>query len=92
MGVPVVTLAGDRHMGRVGVSLLTRVGLPELVAGSPSAYIEIAARLAADRDRLRTLRGGLRARIARSSLCDAALVTGELEAALRQVWCDWCRT
>ena len=90
MGVPVVTLAGDTHMSRVGVSLLTRVGLPELVADSPARYIEIAARLAADRDRLRALRGGLRARTAGSSLCDAALVTRELEAALRQAWRAWC--
>ena len=92
MGVPVIALAGDAHLSRVGVSLLTRVGLPELVADTPARYIEIAARLAADRERLRGLRGALRARTAGSSVCDAALVTRELETALRQVWRDWCRT
>jgi len=91
MGVPVVALAGPTHMSRVGVSLLTRAGLPELVADTPARYIEIAAGLAADRERLRTLRAGLRARVAGSSLCDAARVTRELETALRQVWRDWCR-
>jgi predicted O-linked N-acetylglucosamine transferase (SPINDLY family) len=92
MGVPVVALAGDTHMSRVGVSLLTRGGLPELVADRPAQYVEIAARLAADRERLRGLRRDLRDRIAGSPVCDAALVTRELETALRQVWREWCRT
>jgi predicted O-linked N-acetylglucosamine transferase (SPINDLY family) len=34
MGVPVVTLRGDRHAGRVGASLLTQVGLTTLIADS----------------------------------------------------------
>lgn len=91
MGVPVVTLAGSTHMSRVGVSLLTRAGLPELIAETRSAYLKIAARLATDRARLRTLRQELRARIAVSSVCDAPRVTRELETALRQTWRDWCR-
>ena len=38
MGVPVVTLRGDRHAGRVGASLLTQVGLMDWIAGSPEEY------------------------------------------------------
>ena len=34
MGVPVITLAGDRHLSRVGLSILRQVGLPDLVAGT----------------------------------------------------------
>ena len=49
MGVPVVTLAGDRHASRVGVSILTSLGLTELVAHSPDEYVAIAVRLAAIR-------------------------------------------
>jgi predicted O-linked N-acetylglucosamine transferase (SPINDLY family) len=92
MGVPVVTLAGDTHRARVGASLLTRVGLPELIADSPGAYLAIAARLAGDRARLRELRGDLRQRVAASPLCDAAKLTREFEAALREAWRDWCRS
>ncbi len=92
MGVPVVTLAGAMHRARVGASLLTRLGLPELVAPSLEAYIDVAARLAEDRPRLQELRRGLRQRMAASPLCDAGALTRELEAALRQVWREWCRT
>ncbi len=49
MGRPVVTLAGDRHASRVGVSLLTAVGHPEWIAETESDYVRIAAGLAADR-------------------------------------------
>ncbi len=90
MGVPVVTLAGDRHAARVGASLLTRVGLQDLVAESPEAYVEIAARLAADLPALSRLRAGLRGRVAASVLCDGARFTRQLEAAYRTMWRDWC--
>src|ERR1035437_1012063 len=56
MGLPVVTLAGTRHVSRVGVSLLTNVGLTELVAKDADDYVEIAAGLAGDLPRLETMR------------------------------------
>jgi protein O-GlcNAc transferase len=71
MGVPVVTLRGEAHVARMGTSLLTRVGLPALVADDEGHYLDIAARLAADRDQLMDLRAGLRARLAASPLGDA---------------------
>ena len=90
MGVPVVTLAGNRHAGRVGASLLQSVGLDELVAHDPDEYVEIAARLASDPAALANLRSGLRARMAASPLCDAPAFARKLEAAYRRLWSDWC--
>lgn len=71
MGVPVVTLAGDRHASRVGCSLLTNVGHPEWITHDWDSYIATAATLAADRARLGELRGSLRPALAASVLCDA---------------------
>ena len=64
-----------------GVSLLTNVGLAELIAQTPDDYVEVAARLAADPGRLARLRSGLRARMAASPLMDAKQFTRCLEAA-----------
>ena len=90
MGVPVVTLVGDRHAGRVGASLLRSVGLDELVARDPEDYVDIAARLAGDPARLTALRSELRARMAASPLCDGPSFARKVEAAYRRLWCDWC--
>ena len=72
MGVPVITLAGRAHAGRVGASLLAAVGLDELVAHTPKEYVALATGLAGDLDRLAALRAGLRPRMATSPLCDKA--------------------
>ena len=90
MGVPVVTLEGTRHSGRVGASLLTRLGLQELIAADTESYIRIAADLAADRERLSKLRQSLRPRMSASPLCDGPAFTRDLEAAFRSMWRNWC--
>jgi predicted O-linked N-acetylglucosamine transferase (SPINDLY family) len=90
MGVPAVTLAGDRHVSTVGVSLLSAVGLPELVAHTPEQYVEVAARLASDLPALAAVRSTLRERTAASPLCDPARVARALEAAYRRMWEEWC--
>jgi predicted O-linked N-acetylglucosamine transferase (SPINDLY family) len=58
----VLTPSGNRHAGRMVASVLTQVGLPDLVARSPDEYIAKATRLAGDRDRLLDLRSHLRDR------------------------------
>lgn len=90
MGVPVVTLRGRRHAGRVGASLLGRVGLDDLIADNIEDYIEIAAGLATDSDRLIRLRQNMRSRVAASSLCDAPAFACQVEAAYRGMWRRWC--
>lgn len=90
MGVPVVTLAGTTHVSRVGVSLLNHLGLNDWIANSEREYVEIAARWAADVQRLATLRRELRVRMAHSPLTDAATFTRHLESAYRYMWQYWC--
>ena len=90
MGVPVVTLAGDRHAGRVGASLLTRIGLAELVADTTDGYVETAVHFAGDLDSLPARRLALRDRMMSSPLCDAAGFARDVEAAYRAMWRRWC--
>jgi predicted O-linked N-acetylglucosamine transferase (SPINDLY family) len=91
MGVPVVALAGDRHSGRVGLSLLTRVGLPDLIAQTPERYVAIATELARDPARLASLRASIRDRMAASPLRDEPGFARRFEAMLRDIWRQWCR-
>lgn len=91
MGVPVITLAGDRMVARWAASILSKVGLTDLVATSPQHYVDLACQLAADQGRLAELRANLRDRVLRSSLCDGAKTTRYLERAFRAVWRRWCR-
>lgn len=92
MGVPVVTMAGDRTSARYGNSVLNAVGLGDLVATTPDQFGEIAARLAGDLNGLAALRGGLRQRMAQSPLCDGGDFARAMEAAYRDMWTRWCKT
>lgn len=64
MGVPVVTLAGPAFFERLSASNLHNAGLGDLCAETDDDYVRIATALAADRERRRFLRHGLRAQIA----------------------------
>jgi len=91
MGVPVVTLVGETVVGRAGLSQLTNLGLPELIAHSADQYVQIATSLANDLNRLAKLRSTLRLRMQQSPLMDAPRFARDVEAAYRQMWIDWCR-
>jgi protein O-GlcNAc transferase len=91
MGIPIVTLAGTSLMGRIGVSLLTRAGLPDLVASDEDRYFEIAVGLARDTGRLAELRRTMRAKLAGSVLLDGRAHTRELETVYRRLWRNWCQ-
>ncbi len=91
MGVPVVSLAGRANASRVGVSLLSNVGLPELIAETPQEYAHIAADLAKDLSRLAEPRRSLRARMHASPLMDGPRFARDMEAAYRQMWLTWCK-
>ncbi len=92
MGVPVITLEGTSHASRVGASLVHAAGLSDLIGHSPEQYVRIAAELAADRDRLASLRASMRERLEASPLRDEINYTQRLESAYRQMWESWCNT
>jgi predicted O-linked N-acetylglucosamine transferase (SPINDLY family) len=86
MGVPVVTLSGDRHSGRVGTSILTTLGLETLVSRSEEEYLNICRGLASDIDTLGDLRDSLRLRMQSSTLCDGKGFARKVERAFRMMW------
>jgi protein O-GlcNAc transferase len=88
MGVPFVALAGRTHVARVGVSLLTRIGLERLVARDEEEYVALAVQLCGDREALAGLRSGMRRRLRSSTLLDGRAFTRGLEDAYRQMWDD----
>lgn len=90
MGVPVVTLAGDRFAARIGAAILAALRHPEWIARDEDAYVAIAAGLAQDRAARAALRRHLRGELLASPLCDARGFTRALEAAFREAWRRWC--
>jgi predicted O-linked N-acetylglucosamine transferase (SPINDLY family) len=92
MGVPLITLAGNTHVSRVGATLLGAVDLNELVTSSCREYVDAAAAFANDPTRLRSLRAGLRERFMTSPLLDGRGLAMEIERVMRQIWRDYCNS
>jgi protein O-GlcNAc transferase len=90
MNVPVVTLAGKEHVSRVGASLLTNMGLPQLVAHSEEEFVRIASSYANNHAALVELRKGLRERFRASPVMDGKRFAAEFGTALRTMWREWC--
>lgn len=91
MGVPVISLAGRTCAQRLGASVLGHLNLSDWIAQSPAEYVKLAVQLAADRDRLATLRGGMRERMKASPLMDGLALAANVEAAYRRMWRRWCQ-
>lgn len=86
MGIPVVVLAGKTHAGRVGASLLSHLGLKELICQTIADYVDTATRLVSDLEHLAQLRRELRTRMMLSPLLDARRFTDNLEQAYLAMW------
>ena len=86
MGVPVVTQAGQRAIGRGGVSILSNLKLTELIASERDEYVAVAIRLANDLPRLTEYRSSLRQNLLKSPLMKAPEFTLDYESALQEIW------
>ena len=85
-GVPVVTVLGGSFAGRVAASLLSAIGLPELVTHSLAEYQALALKLARDPAALSALKEKLRRNRDTEALFDTARITRNLEAAYASMW------
>jgi protein O-GlcNAc transferase len=85
-GLPIVTCAGRAFAGRMGASLLTAVGLPELITTDLDAYETLALKLATDRPLLESMRNKLLNNRATSSLFDVERTCRHIESAYTTMW------
>ncbi len=92
MNVPVVALAGKMHIERVGASLLTNAGLPQLVGETEEDFVRIAATLAKDVAALTALRKGLRAKFQASAVMNGPAMARDFGDGMRSMWKQWCAT
>ncbi len=90
MGVPTVSLVGKCHASRVGLSILSHVGLESFATSTPEEYVAKAIRLAENQETLAKMRASMRERMAASVLCDAKGFARSVEAAYRKMWHRWC--
>lgn len=86
MGVPVITLMGQRYVERISSSKLIAIGLEELIAHDQNEYMNKAVSLANNPGKREKLRTNLREWMAQSPLCDANSLAREFEAAYRFMW------
>ncbi len=90
MGVPVITLAGQRYIERQGASILNAIGLDELITSTPDEYIAKAVTLAKDHKQRTELKSSLRELMTNSPLCDGRDLAQALEITYRKMWHAWC--
>ena len=90
MGVPVISLIGQHHESRVGLTLLKALDMEVFAAFTPDEFVQRAVALASDEKARESLRMNMRNRMMSSVLCDAQNFTNNLETMYRQMWYRWC--
>ncbi|HTH94764.1 MAG TPA: hypothetical protein VL550_06005, partial [Rhodocyclaceae bacterium] len=86
MGVPVLTLRGNRMLSHAGENIMTNLGLPEWIAATETDYADKAEGFVADLATLTTLRKGLRQRALASPMFDAPRFARNFEDAMWGMW------
>ncbi|HZX89884.1 MAG TPA: hypothetical protein VFE67_04505, partial [Rudaea sp.] len=89
MGVPVVTRISDTMVSRQTASLLTALGLDNLIATDNESFVRCVLDLANAAERRCDLRFELRERMS-TSVADVKQHARELRGAIREAWQSWC--
>jgi predicted O-linked N-acetylglucosamine transferase (SPINDLY family) len=91
MGVPVITLFGDRHAGRMVSSVLYNCGMADWIVYSKEDYVQKAISVANNIESIDCVRKNLRSVMRSSVLLDGKKYTENLEMQYRRIWKDHCR-
>ena len=86
MGVPVLSLRGDRFISRTAESIARNAGLPDWIAADQDDYVAKAVTFASDLKHLAALRAILRQQVLASPLFDAPRFARNFEDALWGMW------
>ncbi len=85
-GLPVLTMFGDTPPARLGATLVSAAGMPELIVDDLPTYVETAVALARTPRRLADLKARLVAKRDTCALFDNARHRRNLEAGIRAMW------
>ena len=86
VGLPILTLMGKSFQGRVTASLLTAVGIPELITKSFKEYEDLAVELATQKNKIREIRDKLNNNISTTPLFNTRLYAKNLEKAYKKMY------
>jgi len=89
MGVPTLSLVGQRFGMRAGLSLLSAAGVPEFAVANAEDYVQLAQHYASHLGQLSQLRATLRDKVAQSPLMDTDRFAQSLTSMLRECWREW---
>jgi predicted O-linked N-acetylglucosamine transferase (SPINDLY family) len=85
-GVPVITLQGSHFASRVSSSILSAIGVPELITHDPEEYEALAVRLACNDDELKEIRQRIARNRLAAPLFDTPRFVRNLESAYKEMW------
>ena len=90
MGVPVITLMGDRHVSRVSASILQQLGMGDWIAKDRQHYIDLAVEKSRSIQDLKKIKINLRDRFEKSTLFDNERFQEKIHQAYRNIWQNYC--
>ncbi|AUN95742.1 tetratricopeptide repeat protein [Pseudazoarcus pumilus] len=90
-GVPILTIEGQTFASRVGASLMTAIGIPELVASDLAEYKARAVDISKSRKEAAALKARLQDGVTGCRLFDGNAFARQVENLFDQMWCRFDR-
>ena len=91
MGVPVITLKGDRYLSHFGESINSNLNMNNWIAKNYEEYISIAIKFSSDLNELSKIRMNLRKKALQSPVFDASLFASHFSDMLWSIWNDFSK-
>jgi len=86
MGVPVITLKGNRYIFHFGESINANLNMHDWIAKNHNEYISKAIKFSSNLDQLSKIRMYLRKLVLQSPVCDAPRFAQNFDKMLWEMW------